>query len=73
MNKYNVRNYFVKEVGRVDRKFAWNRVGQLPVAMFGIIHRSSQQREKSVHFWKLDIQTKLRNAAPTLTSLTREL
>ncbi|MEA3571469.1 RAxF-45 family protein [Paenibacillus phoenicis] len=41
MNEYNVRNYFVKEVGRVDRKFAWNRVGQLPVAMFGIIHAAA--------------------------------
>ncbi len=22
----------------MDRKFAWNRISQLPVAMFGVVH-----------------------------------
>ncbi len=51
----------------MDRKYAWNRISQLPMALFGIVHGAADNG-RSLSIFSCSIsKLHLRNAAPTLT------
>ncbi|WP_155612214.1 RAxF-45 family protein [Paenibacillus woosongensis] len=51
----------------MDRKFAWNRISQLPMALFGIFYGVADNGISLSIFSYSISKLHLRNAAPTLT------
>ncbi|WP_379392769.1 RAxF-45 family protein [Paenibacillus lentus] len=51
----------------MDRKFVWNRISQLPMALFGIFHAAAINGRSLFIFSHTISKLHLRNAAPTLT------
>ncbi|WP_316246767.1 RAxF-45 family protein [Paenibacillus ihumii] len=51
----------------MDRNFVWNRISQLPMALFGITHNAAVNGRSLSIFSHTISKLQLRNAAPTLT------